>query len=516
MQDNMEVRENGDGLRRYWPLVLGLGAVLFIICTVMGAAAFLILDDQPPSVVLTEPPATVAQLPTVKNGLPTSPATAAVPLTPQTGDRSADDPFTPELGNGGYDVQRYVVRLALDPGRKFIEGATLIEATSDINGLAQLTLDFIGYEINAVSVNNTEATFRREGDKLVVDLPNLLPAGAAFTLVISYRGEPIERPSQYLHFVDHLGLHFPDGESIFVIAEPDGARFWFPANDHPRDKAIFRFELLVPAGLTAVANGTLVEKRGAAMPDGRAGELFIWEHQSPMATYLALAAVGQYQVLNSRSPGGIPLQYYVFPGVEESVADATAEVGLAIDWFSELLGPYPFESFGIVTARIVGGSMETQSMVLLSEGMIGRRTVIHELAHMWFGDWVSLDTWREMWRNEGFATYFQLLWENRESPEDLELQLASIAGIVEGNDKKYQLDNPPPEFLFELNIYYRGALAVHALRQEMGDEAFFTGLRAYFQRFGGGTADDGQFRTVMEEAAGRSLDDFFAQWFSTG
>jgi aminopeptidase N len=183
---------------------------------------------------------------------------------------------------------------------------------------------------------------------------------------------------------------------------------------------------------------------------------------------------------------------------------------------AELFGPYPLENFGYVTARVPGGSLETQSLVLLSDAMIGKRTAVHELAHMWFGDWVSLDSWGEMWRNEGFATYIQLMWENRADPEELELQMAAVASVVEGNDKSYPLNDPPAEYLFELNVYFQGAMAVHALRQEMGDEAFFGGLRTYFERFGGGTASDADFRAVMEESAGRSLDSYYQQWFPVG
>jgi aminopeptidase N len=235
-----------------------------------------------------------------------------------------------------------------------------------------------------------------------------------------------------------------------------------------------------------------------------------------MAPYLALVAVGPYERLEGRSPGGIPLRHYILPEQKEEILEATNEIGPALDWMADLFGPYPFETFGYVTAKVPGGSMESQTMVLLSDNMIGRKTAVHELAHMWFGNWVSLDTWAEMWRNEGFATYIQLMWENRQDSEDLELQMIALNSVVEGNNKQYPLDQPPPEYLFELNVYFQGALAAHALRQEIGDEAFFAGLRNYFARYGGGTASDDQFQSIMEQAAGVPLDDFFAAWFPPG
>jgi aminopeptidase N len=448
---------------------------------------------------------------TTPAGIPTP--TLAPPTIPQPGGRSIGDPYIPELGNTGYDVQRYTLNLVLDPAQPYIQGKTTIEALSTLHGLSELSLDFIGYNVSSVMVNGAAAESRREARKLVVTLPALLAAGQPFTLIIDYDGTPVQESSLYLRFVEHLGLHYPDQQSLYIIDEPDGARYVFPSNDHPRDKATFRFELAVPEGLTAVANGRLIESNAAALPDGRNGTLFVWEHNYPMAPYLAVIAAGTYQRIDSASPQGVPIRHYVF---QESLADhaaADAITGEALDWMSSLFGPYPFEAYGHVTAHVGGVSLETQSMVLLDSSSIGQRTVAHEMAHMWFGDWVSLDSWGEMWRNEGFATYIQIMWETRDDLEDLELQIEGARAGVEGNELNFPLDNPPAEYLFNYNVYYGGAVAVHELRQEVGDEAFFAGLHLYFQRYGGGTASDAEFQAVMEEASGKLLTAFFNEWF---
>lgn len=496
-----------------WMMALGGLALVALACLFIGAITVFTSDGSSLPTVAAQ--AVIEALPILeadKLDTPAPPPTP-LPLVAQPGGRSAGDPYIPELGNRGYDVQRYTIQLALDPAIDHVEGATTIEATSTLHGLSEISLDFVGFDVGSVTVDGRAAGFIREGKKIIVALPEPVPAERAFTLVISYRGSPVYEPSPYLRFVDHLGLHYPDGETIFAIAEPDGARYWFPANDHPRDKATFRFELLVPEGLVAVANGQLTEQRSAAMPGGELGSLFIWEHNFPMAPYLALVAAGAYEQIDGQTPAGVPLRHYAMPEQREEILEIAAEAGSALDWMVSLLGPYPFETFGYVTAQVPGGSMETQTMVLLSDSMIGKKTAVHELAHMWFGNWVSLDSWSEMWRNEGFATYFQLMWENRHDPEELELQMAAVGSVVEGNDKHYPLNQPPPEYLFELNVYFEGALAAHALHREIGDEAFFSGLRTYFQSYGGSTASDAQFKAVMEAAAGRSLDELFAQWF---
>jgi aminopeptidase N len=422
---------------------------------------------------------------------------------------SLGDPYIPELGNTGYDVQQYILSLSLDPADRRVQATAIIQAKVTIPGLTQLSLDFIGFEIKQLLVNDVPENFSRQGDKLFIEFSQPLPMGAGIILTIDYAGEPVREPSPYVGFTDSLGLQFIEGESIYALAEPDGARYWFPANDHPRDKAVFRFEITVPAGQTAVANGSLIKTDVKETTS-----TFIWEHRYPMATYLALVAVGPYERIDSVSPGGIPLRHYAFSDSREDFDRAIAVTGEAIDWMSQLFGPYPFEEFGYVAAEVPGASMETQTMVLLSSSMTGQRTAVHEMAHMWFGNWVSLDSWEEMWRNEGFATYVTLMWENRGDPEGLDLEIAGVAAAVAENTPQYPLGSPPPEHLFGYNTYFGGAALVHALRQEVGDEAFFAGLRTYFQQFGGRTASDAEFQLVMEQAAGMSLDAFFAEWLN--
>lgn len=528
MQEQPSPESRRTPARLNWLLAFAGLAIGALLCLAAIVAGYLVLrpDETLPAIAAESQPAVptpstpAAQgqngpvtVPEGESNAPPPTPEIHAPLVPMAGGRSIGDPYTPELGNTGYDVQHYLLQLALDPAVDRIQGAATVEAVATLHGLSELSLDFAGYEVASVTADGLAAGFSREDKKLIITLPEPLAEGESFALTITYSGQPLYETSPYVGFVDHLGLTFPDGQSIYALAEPDGARYWFPANDHPRDKATIRFEIVVPEGLTAAANGRLLASQPGAMPDGRPGQLFIWEHQFPMAPYLATVAVGQYERLEGTTPAGVPLRHYTFAESRDDVVAATSEIGEALDWMAGLFGPYPFESFGYVTARVPGGSLETQTMVVLSDAMIGKRTAVHELAHMWFGDWVSLDSWGEMWRNEGFATYVQLMWETRHDPEELALQMAAIESVVEGNDKSYPLNNPPNEYLFELNVYYKGAMAAHALRQEMGDEAFFAGLRNYFERYGGGTASDAQFRAVMEESAGRSLEDYFNTWF---
>lgn len=446
----------------------------------------------------------------------TSPAATQASQPPQsTNPLSAGDPYSPELGNSGYDVQKYFLQLSLNPASDFILAHVAITATSTTQ-IDQVGLDFIGFDIDQVTFLGQPAVYQRTANKLLVELPITLPAGKEFVLEIAYSGEPVIESSAYIPFVAHIGMIRPDDESMYVASEPDGSRYWFPCNDHPRDKATYRFELTVPDGMTGVAIGKLIGQAKAvadAFPNGKDGELFVWEHNYPVATAFVTVAVARYERVDGRSPKGIPLRSYVFPDQKERFQSFEAHIGEMIDWLSDMLGPYPFEEFGYVTVRGFGASLETQTMVVLDTAMLNEETLVHEMAHMWFGDWVSLDSWSEIWRSEGFATYIQFLWAARNQPDQLEQTILSIENFLAANPSGYPLNYPPREEMFGSDSYIKGAVVTHALREKMGDQAFYNGLHTYFQRYGGGAASQAQFQAVMEEAAGVDLDEFFAKWF---
>ncbi|MEJ2749702.1 MAG: hypothetical protein P8183_17615, partial [Anaerolineae bacterium] len=247
------------------------------------------------------------------------PTPASAPTPVSAASPSLGDPYIPELGNTGYDVQQYVLQLALDPASPQVQGTTRIQALTTIDQISQLSLDFIGFEISQVSVDGTAVAHQRDNGKLFITLPQPLAAGTLFEMAVSYSGTPTREPSPYVGFAEALGLQYVDGRSLYAISEPDGARYWFPANDHPRDKAWFRFEVTVPAGLTAVANGHLLDTK-----TNDTTSTFIWEHDYPMATYLALVAVGPYERIDAVSPGGIPLRHYAFAESREEFEAAVA------------------------------------------------------------------------------------------------------------------------------------------------------------------------------------------------
>jgi aminopeptidase N len=497
---------------------LALGIIVISLlsgCSRVGAVG----EGEPVAASSALSPATAtlsAPTPTLVAEPSPTPAPQPTPTIPLfSGRPSIGDPFTPDLGNTGYDAQHYDLQLTLDPAARHVEGRAVIQAVTTEESLQQISLDFIGYEINSLTVDDSPANYRREGGKLWVEFPEpILATGSPFTVTIAYSGTPEQVDSPYIHYADYLGLVLLPNGTFYTISEPDGARYWFPANDHPLDKATFRTSYTVPRGIAAIGNGQLVDSQLSTMPDGSDGTTFVWELDAPMATYLVLAAGGHYTRVEDVAPDGTPLIFYYFPEMEEEYLDAVDITGEALVWLSERLGPYPFDSYGQATYYAMGISMEMQTMTLLSYQMLDETTVVHELAHSWFGNWVGIDSWGDTWRKEGLATYLELLFRTRNNPAGLDTLIAEIEEEVAERGNSYPLDVPPQHRIMSFDSYNRGALLMHALHQEVGDEAFFAGLRLYIQNHGGGTSDHEAFQAALEAASGKSLQDFFARWLA--
>lgn len=493
-----------------------LALVLMLVVVSAGCAEMPPLlripsQQTPPAGTGPSWPATSADLPA---GDPSSgqPTRQPEQLQPVSGAASIGDPKAPELGNTGYDVQAYALDLRLDPKAELLEGTSHIGAVSTLDGLSRLSLDFMGYDISQVDVAGQPASFERGEDKLWIDLPTPLAAGQAFTVSVSYGGQPETIRSRFVPF-SFLGLHLlSESNRAFALNEPDGARTWFPGNDHPMDKALFEFRIEVPKPLVAVANGQLIDQEDL-------GEFYRYTYavDEPMATYLATIAVADYEVIEDVAPNGVPLRHYVFPESRQDAEAIFAVTGEAMAWLEELFGPYPFDSYGHVVANAGGLALETQTMTLWGDGFLGETpeavspVVVHELAHQWFGDSVSPASWAESWLNEGFATYAMLLWAAREDPDQGLGALATYERNAETAGRS-PLNDPAPEQLFGGDAYFKGAWVLHMLRQEIGDELFFATVRSYASRFAGQTATTDDLQVVAEAVSGQDLSTFFDQW----
>lgn len=423
------------------------------------------------------------------------------------------DNYFPELGNRGYDVQHYQINLGVDLDRQTIEGCTSIEAIATQH-LSSLHLEFLGLEITALSVNGAAAEYERDGVELIVTLPQPVANGQAFSVVVEYHGTPGEGVdlSSLPEYSIGWGWY---SDGVYVAAEPTGASSWYPNNEHPLDKATYGYRITVAKPYEVAANGLLQETT-----DNGDTTTFVWDSHFPMASYLSTIAIGEFDIETDTGPNGLPIRNYFEVDVPQSTRNDFARMADIIDFYDGIFGPYPFEAAGAVVHDIdLNFSLETQTLIVFGASFTDEYVVAHELAHQWFGDSIGLERWQDIWLNEGFATYSESLWTEHAYGSDAFDN--EIRGFYEEVATGEQISffgpypppgDPSPEGLFAGSVYYRGALTLHALRLEVGDEAFFDIMRTYYTRFAGSNANTGDFITVAEEVSGQQLDDLFDAW----
>ncbi|MCF6745141.1 M1 family metallopeptidase [Blastococcus sp. KM273128] len=456
-----------------------------------------------------------------------SPGLAVADEGPAPGAPGIGDPYFPLDGNGGYDVLHYDLDVRYDPATDVLDGVATITARA-LQDLSGFNLDLTGMEVRSVRVGSAEASWVREGGELVITMPKALRAGQRFAATISYGGVP-----QTIE--DALGtsgfMHTDDG--AIVAGQPDGAATWFPANDHPRDAASVDVRATVPEGLEAVSNGVL---RGSRTAHG--WTTWEWRAQEPMATYLVTLAIGEFDLREYRADGirfwdALDPDLFTLdldPETEGPSAGEVAEASLArqpeiIGFLAETFGrPYPFRAGGGIVDDHpeFQFALETQTRsiyasVFFTDPVSGDLVVVHELAHQWIGDLLRIDEWRHIWLNEGFATYAEWLWLEREGLATTQETFDAIAAAVPPEFWDLTIGDPGPatENLFDIAVYYRGAMTLQALRDEVGDETFFAIVEQWVATQAGGTVTTEEFIALAEKVSGQQLDELFQRWLFT-
>ncbi|MFE0516027.1 M1 family metallopeptidase [Streptomyces sp. NPDC058964] len=435
----------------------------------------------------------------------------AASSAPTPGAAGIGDPYFPQLGNGGFDARHYALDIAYSPDSGRLDGRTTLIARATQN-LSSFDLDLQKLEVTGVEVNGRRASFTRDGDELVVTPRATLSRGRVFTVTVTYGGVPQPLNGPIVFGSDYGWMKTGDG--VFVACEPNAASTWFPSSDHPSDKATYDIRIKAPEGLTGVSNGRLVstyDKGGSTYSH--------WREGRPMATYLATATIGKFDVRTGRTPGGIPIYVAIDPTLAGGNAvDVYAVTAAATDYWSQVFGPYPFEETGAIVDDMpeAGFSLEVQSKPAYS-AVRNETTIVHELAHQWFGDSVSVAHWKDIWLNEGFATYAQWLWAEHQGTRTAHDSFRAAYDSRPADSAFWQITvgDPQRDTMFASAVYQRGAMALQALRERIGDTAFFRLLPAWTRLHRYGNADTADFIRLAERISGRQLDDLFRTWLLT-
>jgi aminopeptidase N len=426
------------------------------------------------------------------------------------------------------DVKHYRLRIQLTP----VVEAPGISGTVTITGVTTGVVSAINVDaqpnliIDSVKLDGAPKDFGRDNTRVIIIFSGPLPAGSPFSIAIQYHGVPTTSSALgggILVSVHPPGLGQLSARVMATHSEPFAAPMWWPCIDNPADKATAEIEVTVPDGFQTASNGVLDRVESNA----NSTLTYFWGESSPLSTYLVSVAATNYEKFEDSYTGldgvtKMPLVYYVYPEHLELARVKFAVTRPAMEIYARLFGEYPFlgEKYGMAETPF-GGAMEHQTITSISSTLVGsltssnQATIVHELAHHWWGDLVTMRTWDDIWLNEGFATYSEVLFFERFSNIDPgELMSRSyddgvVDGLLRGTVTAENLDKP---FDDQGAIYRKGGWVLHMLRHVMGDQKFFDALKQYRTQYAFSNASTKDFRQVCEGFYGASLDWFFKQW----
>jgi aminopeptidase N len=433
-------------------------------------------------------------------------AEPVAPTQTATSSRQAPDSLFPEVGSGRYNVKHYAIKLSYQASGEIKARTTLIAKTK--KPLKSFSLDLEGLTVDTVKVNGNTADFSRRDNKLIIKPATVLDG--RFSATITYHGKPVTH-------IDPDGAQdgwIPTDDGATVLSEPVGAMTWFPNNNTPRDKATFDMKITVPSKLEVAGSGDL---RSVRKHDGQ--ETWRWLQPYQQATYLAMISIGNYDVYHSTmittTGRKLPVWSFIEPKLGTQAA-ARALIPKAIRFEERRFGPYPFNSAGIVVKDTdVGYALETQNRPVFDndEGeTVDDSTNVHEWAHQWYGNSVTLSDWGDIWLHEGFAQYAEWLWAAAHGgPSTAEaFQQAYDDPDTEWSPAPARLTDPAD--LFSQPVYLRGGMTLEALRQKVGSHDFFVILRKWAQQNEYGNVSTPEFVALSERVSGQDLDAFFKAW----
>ncbi|GAA3434352.1 M1 family metallopeptidase [Kutzneria kofuensis] len=439
----------------------------------------------------------------------------AVAAPPTAGAGNLGDRLFPDLGNGGYDAQSYDVSYDYQPGVTTMKSSVVMRARAT-QALSAFSLDSLVARIGSVTVDGRPAAFRTEGEKLVVTPASAIRDHSTFDVRIDYTSDRnLDPPSPALHLPSGVDWPFkawvntPDGFAF--MGQPDRAHLFFPSNDHPSDKARFTFRVTTPSDLTAVSNGSLVSR----VVNGD-HTTYVWRTAQEIPTDITQVAVGKFREIDQTGPHGLPVRSFMTTA-QAGGDDLVRQTPAQLDWLEKTLGlPFPFERYGVlgVNSAYDGVALETASMStygaagFLQPAARVAPIMVHEMAHQYFGDAVSVRSWDDMWLSEGHATYYQMLYAG--GIDDAMKGMYAEDGHLRG-------DWGPPAHMRNagatlLGSDGTGALSLYALRQLVGDQTFQRIERTFFTQFHGRSARTQDYIDVANRVSGRDLTSFLTSW----
>lgn len=414
------------------------------------------------------------------------------------------EPFFPRSGNRGYNVTHYDVALGYQPRSGELNARDVVEARAT-SGLSRFSLDLDGLKVTAVSVDGAPAEYSRGRGKVKIVPATPIAKGEAFAVELRYQGVPRK-------------VTDPDGstegwyrtsDGAVGVGEPVGTAAWLACDNAPRDKASLDIQITVPAALKAVSNGRLVSRQKL---DRRVR--WSWSEPAPMASYLALVDIGKGKLVRGHA-GKLPTWTLIDPRLVKKSRPAIDSLPEIIRWESHIYGPYPFAAAGsVVDVADLEYALETQDRPIYAFAP-NRTTVVHETAHQWFGDSVSLKRWPNIWLNEGFATWTQWYFAERHGGKSAQQVFDALYRRPASETGFWDPPSGHPgqaKNLFAVSTYVRGAMTLQALRDKIGTRDLLRILRTWAAEHSYAHGDIEEFIALASRISGQHLRGFFDHW----
>lgn len=421
----------------------------------------------------------------------------------------------------------YLINITLNDQLSEIASASARVDVRIVKPTRVIDFDFGELTVDRVTLSSQPLEFTHKDGKLVVTLATEAKPGTSLPLTIDYHGKP----------KDGLILTKDKDGNAAAVGDnwPNRVHHWIPTFDHPSAKATVTFNITASANQEVVANGKLdhVETAGSQ-------RTWTYSEGVPIPPYCMIIAVGQFAKVDAAERAATPLSYYV-PLSERGLAVKGFSPGAPIlDFFSNTVAPYPYEKLALIVGATRFGGMENSSAIVFTSSMFSRAPsplgmskrfgvpgsnvslIAHEIAHQWFGDSVTASTWSDVWLSEGFATYFAALFVQRYEDEDafrVVMNNAALAVLAYEKKSSKPIVDRDTENLMDLlnaNSYQKGAWVLHMLRSQLGDDAFFRGIKSYYESHKNSTATTENLRGALEKASGKNLRAFFARWVYDG
>jgi aminopeptidase N len=426
-----------------------------------------------------------------------------------------------------FHVRHYRITREVDFEGRRLEGEAALRIESARDGLRTLVLDAAELDVRSVRRGTRSLRHESGNERISIHLPRPLRRGQTVTVAIRYA----TRPRKGFHFTGPTEAEPRRGVCGWTQGQADDTHWWVPCLESTESRATHETIVTVPAGFRVIGNGRLVARRSNAR---RKTATYHWKQETAHPAYLMSLVIGRYREIRGRA-GRTALSYYVPRGRERDARRLFQRTPRMIAAFERAFGhPYPYPKYAQSTVWdfTYGGMENTSATTLTERALIGPAEAVdtsyetlisHELAHQWWGDFVTCRDWSEAWLNEGFATYSEIVfWEAEWGKDAADLaRLEQMCGYLNEDSSEYrraivETRRRYSTELFDRHLYEKGALVLHMLRSVLGEDAWRRSIRRYVTRHALGAVETADLRRACEEESGRNLSWFFDQWLYHG